>query len=746
LLNVVADVGVEEAGGGGAGTEGGADGGGADVHGLDADESWPPDGSLVVGQGVENGADLVGWADHDDGLGELCDAVGAVPLVEEAELVGADEESQGGGLGELVAEKFEGVDGVRGGVGVFFGAVDFVGADAGPGVVGQGEAEHGQAVWGRGLLEVLLEGGDGGGHVQDGVGVDGAADAVGLGDVCVVGRVEGAAVDEDEVAVGGVEGHGERVVVEMRGVGMARCLNSSSRYTDGLSVRVFRVARPRLKPSGHPLSEAFGQPLGAAWAGVLDRSRSELEGAEESVAGVAEAGEDVAGVGELSVDGADPDFDVVVGFEDVSDAFGCGDEGDEAEVGGAGLSEDADGGGGGAAGGEHGVEEEDGAALDGGGEVFVVGDGGEVVFVSVEAEVAHGGVGDEPEDGVGDAHAGAEDGDEGDGLVEGGAGVGFEWGVDGMGSGGEVAGGFVGEHGADLADELAEDGGRRGAIAGAGEVVVDEGVVGGVDAWVIVHAVKWWGGSGGRVGIKNAEPDLSPSINPPNKSMIAFWDGRPGVGAGHAGGAGPVEIRFALAGVSFLAFGRCLLVAFHYRIGALDRQVGIGECEAGCGWGCPRLVSVDFGGRVLGEGSEAGEVVHGFEVDGVPLAALGVVALGGFEDLGDVLEGTSFEDGGEGVLGDVAEAEVVVSVFSRAAGVLGVVDVGDADAVGAGGVFDVFEGLSCAGLGVEVVAGGDEVAGVDADGEAMGGLDVVDDEGEVFVSVAECGALAGGGF
>src|SRR5690606_3918402 len=96
--------------------------------------------------------------------------------------------------------------------------------------------------------------------------------------------------------------------------------------------------------------------------------------AEDTVAGVAEAGEDVAAVVQFAVDGCAVDGNFGVLVVDAADTFGGGDEADDAEVADAGLLEEGDGAGGAAAGGEHGVDQQHLGGGDVGGQLAVVAD------------------------------------------------------------------------------------------------------------------------------------------------------------------------------------------------------------------------------------------------------------------------------------------------------------------------------------------------------------------------------------
>jgi hypothetical protein len=131
---------------------------------------------------------------------------------------------------------------------------------------------------------------------------------------------------------------------------------------------------------------------------------------------------------------------------------------------------------GGTAGREHGIDGEHAFA----GErrellIITAGDGGDVV--ALEADVADAYVGKEIYERLNHAETGAENRDDGEGLGEDLAGVGFERGLDDVVAGGEIAGRFDGEEQAELVAESSEGGGRGGAVAEVGEKVGAERVV-----------------------------------------------------------------------------------------------------------------------------------------------------------------------------------------------------------------------------------------------------------------------------
>ncbi len=153
-----------------------------------------------------------------------------------------------------------------------------------------------------------------------------------------------------------------------------------------------------------------------------------------------------------------------------------------------------------------------------------------------------------------------------------------------------------------------------------------------------------------------------------------------------------------------------------------------------------RRVQVLRGYRALSVADIAAEAA---EIDAVEVGAAGVDALGRFEDAWDGGKAGIVEKIDEAGAADEALADVFVAVDAAAAFAFGVVDVDAADAVYAdlGGQLP-HHALIRFGV-AEIMAGGEEVAGVKADGETFGRADGVEDAGEVPELVAEHGALAG---
>src|SRR5207253_1301744 len=129
----------------------------------------------------------------------------------------------------------------------------------------------------------------------------------------------------------------------------------------------------------------------------------------------------------------------------------------------------------------------------------------------------------------------------------------------------------------------------------------------------------------------------------------------------------------------------------------------------------------------------------------VPFLALGVILfLGRFEQHGQAGEARVREDVREAGVADLAEADVGVAVDARIERGFAVVEVPGADFFHA----DVFAGQGdhalVAGARANVVTGGEDVARVDADADALRLLHRGDDLAELFKRAAETGALTGG--
>ena len=108
------------------------------------------------------------------------------------------------------------------------------------------------------------------------------------------------------------------------------------------------------------------------------------------------------------------------------------------------------------------------------------------------------------------------------------------------------------------------------------------------------------------------------------------------------------------------------------------------------------------------------------------------VGVGGFEDEGDVVEaGVGHEHFEEG-FADGAEAERFVAVNVGAEAFFAVVEVHGAEVLQADGLVEVLPHPVVAVGGREVVAGGEGMAGVDADANALFVVDEADYVGELL--------------
>ena len=179
--------------------------------------------------------------------------------------------------------------------------------------------------------------------------------------------------------------------------------------------------------------------------------------AEDTVAGIAQAGDDVAMLVELFIHGGNVNFHVGVVGADALDALGGGEDVHELDVLHAVFLHEGDGGGGGAAGGQHGVEDDDIPLGDVGGHLAVILHRLQGLGVPEEADVTDLGGGDQGEDTLDHTQARPQDGDDGQLLA--GQLIGH-----GLCHGGlnlhrlerQVPGGVVAHEGGNLAHDLAE--------------------------------------------------------------------------------------------------------------------------------------------------------------------------------------------------------------------------------------------------------------------------------------------------
>ena len=95
---------------------------------------------------------------------------------------------------------------------------------------------------------------------------------------------------------------------------------------------------------------------------------------------------------------------------------------------------------------------------------------------------------------------------------------------------------------------------------------------------------------------------------------------------------------------------------------------------------------------------------------------------------------------------DFSFADVFMSIDAAACFFLGIIGMDALYGCHADVTLHLFDhgflAVSCS----EVVAGGEQVAGIEADAEVFGCIESGDDVAELFESVADGGALSGGGF
>ena len=135
----------------------------------------------------------------------------------------------------------------------------------------------------------------------------------------------------------------------------------------------------------------------------------------------------------------------------------------------------------GAAGREHRVQQDDLAIVERLRGFEVVGFGDQGVLVAGDADVGDRGLREQVEEAIEEAESGAQDGGEDDGARQIDAAGDFQWGLAAAEPGGEV-GGDRGDHQrGDAPQPLAELGSGAMAVAQAGQLGVDQGVVDDVD-------------------------------------------------------------------------------------------------------------------------------------------------------------------------------------------------------------------------------------------------------------------------
>src|ERR1051326_7252953 len=114
------------------------------------------------------------------------------------------------------------------------------------------------------------------------------------------------------------------------------------------------------------------------------------------------------------------------------------------------------------------------------------------------------------------------------------------------------------------------------------------------------------------------------------------------------------------------------------------------------------------------------------------------------QQLGEAPEARVVEDEAEGVDADFSLADVLMPVDARAERLLRVVEVERADLADAGVAVDLVDDALPSVARADVVAGGEDVAGVDADADALFVVDEGDDPPPLLQRAAEARALARG--
>ena len=122
----------------------------------------------------------------------------------------------------------------------------------------------------------------------------------------------------------------------------------------------------------------------------------------------------------------------------------------------------------------------------------------------------------------------------------------------------------------------------------------------------------------------------------------------------------------------------------------------------------------------------------------------GVSSFGVSSSIGRRANRGSFSSRRNGSRPEAALADVLVPIDAAAARLLRVVQVKHLDAVEADDAIERLERLAIALFGADVVAGGQQVAGVEADADARRAVEPLEDRREVLEAVAEVGALPGG--
>ena len=93
----------------------------------------------------------------------------------------------------------------------------------------------------------------------------------------------------------------------------------------------------------------------------------------------------------------------------------------------------------------------------------------------------------------------------------------------------------------------------------------------------------------------------------------------------------------------------------------------------------------------------------------------------------------------------MAAADVVVAIDSAAQLLLGGVEVEDLDAIDADGDFDFLDEFGVFSAS-KIIASGEEVGGIQANSQALGGFNQIDDRSQMFQAMAQATPLPCGDF
>lgn len=134
-----------------------------------------------------------------------------------------------------------------------------------------------------------------------------------------------------------------------------------------------------------------------------------------------------------------------------------------------------------------------------------------------------------------------------------------------------------------------------------------------------------------------------------------------------------------------------------------------------------------------------------FKIHRIPIAAVFVFFFGGFQNLWRVFPSLVAHERLEAFEAYGAFADVFVAIDPAVEFALGVIEVEDLDAIDAHGRFDFLDkpGVFSA---AKIIAGSEEVGGIETNREAIRGFDEIDNRGEVFEAMSQATALACGDF